>query len=127
MRSYWAVLGIPQKHMFPPNSPLSGRFAPIWHRLCLEEAPQAGLNIATNSAGRSPAQESGTGAARETKDLWTAKMKMADFIIGALVGAVAFLALIAHLGTAWSVVISLFAGASALLLSNAFRMTQGIR
>jgi len=66
-------------------------------------------------------------AARETKNFWAAKMKMADFIIGVLVAIVAFLALIAHLGTAWSVVIALFAGASALLLSNAFRMTQGIR
>jgi hypothetical protein len=54
-------------------------------------------------------------------------MKVADFVIGALVGIIAFLAVLAHLGTVWSVVIALFAGASALLLSNAVRMTQGIR
>ena len=54
-------------------------------------------------------------------------MKMADFIIGALVGIVAFLSLFAHLGTVWSVVIALFAGALALLPSNAFRITQGMR
>ena len=62
-----------------------------------------------------------------TEDSGQPKMKIADFIIGALVGIIAFLSLIAHLGMAWSIVIALFAGASALLLCNAFRMTQGTR
>jgi hypothetical protein len=47
-----------------------------------------------------------------------------DFLIGLFIGALAFAALYTRLGTVWSALIALFVGGSALLLSNAFRMTQ---
>jgi hypothetical protein len=51
-------------------------------------------------------------------------MKISDFFIGLFAGVIAFVALSTRLGTVWSVLIALFVGGSALLLSNAFRMTQ---
>jgi uncharacterized membrane protein YcaP (DUF421 family) len=53
------------------------------------------------------------------------QMKISDFLIGLVIGIIAFAALSTRLGTVWSALIALFVGGSALLLSNAFRMTQG--
>ena len=54
-------------------------------------------------------------------------MKISDLLIGLFIGIIAFIALSTRLSTVWSVLIALFVGGSALLLSNAFRMTQGTR